>query len=137
MIIALTFTKQWKTAKAKNTAGLIFMSPDCPYRAAVWAQEAFEATQKISPINLMRYIFQRKYRRELELMGHEIKVQAAVLIYKQDEKMYRSKEAYVMSVAYSEFGGYSSSYIKNLMLERRAQARDWVNDHYKEIYKQT
>lgn len=90
-----------------------------PYQAAVYAQELFEFGYKWRRL----HVFLNK--REMELMSHEIEVQAAVLFYGVDEVQYRRREAGGMP-AYPWLKGLSPVVIEQEMLDRSVAAREWV-----------
>ena len=78
-MIPITLTRSLRGANGRNWPGLVLLDPDAPLRAAVWAQEAYEARYKLNPINLIRVRLSKRARREMELMGHEIEAHAADL----------------------------------------------------------
>lgn len=98
--------------------------------AAQWratlAQELWESIHKTNPINYFRRR-SKSEKRDLELMGHEVTVQAAVLLYGEPEATYRRTEAESMTQAYPEL--FSGVDVERELAKRRSKAREWVRDN--------
>lgn len=93
---------------------------------ATLAQEIWESIHKTNPINYLRRR-SKSGKRDLELMGHEVTVQSAVLLYGVAEATYRRDEAKSMAQAYPElFGGVD---VELEMSGLRSKAREWVRDN--------
>lgn len=120
---------------ATNNIFRIKIDPDTPYPAAVWTQERYESRYKlgslIHPLRLFRRLFKtEEFKRELELMGHEIEVQAAVVFYGALEIDYRLREAQGMKRHGSyHFETWSTSDIFGAMQRWKPEAIRWVRDH--------
>lgn len=93
---------------------------DCP--GAVLLQERFEygyrAKRGWLPIG----------KRKMELLSHEIEVQAAALIYGKDPAAYRLKEVNVMH-SYDHIYGMTDEEIENGMKAMTGEALDWIESH--------
>lgn len=135
MLPVLTFEKKFENKNAENKPGRIWMDPRANPYGAIWAQEAYEATEKLNPFKALIFLFSKNFRRNLEVMGHEIEVQAAVKFYMKDEDDYRKREAYVMAHYYDEFSGHSEEVIIREMIKVSRDARKWVNKHEDQIRK--
>ena len=121
----LTLTRRLRGRNARNWPGLVIMDPRAPLPAAVWAQECYEAGLKLNPVNLIRVAFSKAFRREMEIMGHEIETQAAVRIYGRVEAAYRRKEARVLT-RHPEFKGWGAGKIERAMRAKSCAADKWV-----------
>lgn len=119
-------------ANARNWPGLILMKKGLANQAAVWAQEFYEAKRKTFS-GVIRYIFQKRFRRELELYGHEVETQVAVWLYAEDEASYRKKEAESMQKGYSFFSDYSIEAIETAMKAVSEEAKTFVSKHQSRI----
>ena len=118
---------------ARNWPGLIKIRPDLKYLGAVWAQEAYEAMLKMAPWNMILHIFSASFRRSMELMGHEIEVQAALRFYEADSEKYRWSEAYALVHGYDDFSGYTEEKVERELRKRSKQAVRWVDDYADDI----
>lgn len=115
-----------KGANGRNRPLHVIIDPTVPYYKAVLAQEIWESVYKTNPINLIRSR-SKKGQREMELMGHEVEVQAAVLLYGVAEASYRKIEAEVMQRGYS--GLFRGVDVETEMAKRRKKAADWVREN--------
>lgn len=122
-------------ANARNWPGLIKIRPNLSAFAAVWAQEAYEATWKLSPINMLRFMFSEKARIQLEIIGHEIETRVASALYLYDQNEYRKSEATAMKT-YSIFRRYTVQDIEKAMIRRGFDAQQWIDRHRSEIMAQ-
>ena len=112
---------------AKNNAFRVVVDRDAPFRAAVLAQELYEAEAKRDPIRAVEVRLDHSAERKLEIAGHEVEVQAAVLLYGQDEDAYRAKEAASMHRGYDGlFRDMPGAEIIAAMEARAPSARQWV-----------
>lgn len=139
-MLSLTFVTDWIGGNARNTAlpfgvAIIALRPGLPERAAIWAQERYEAEGKSTPWGLVRYLADADVRRQSEIMGHEIEVQVAVWLYGADEGPKRRAEAAALT-RYDDFRGWDAEKIAEAMRKSRPAAMRWVDDHKAEIRKQ-
>ena len=112
--------------------GLIVMSPDVSDYAAVWAQEYYEVQTKVTPTGARRYTTDPAFRREVELMGHEIEVQVAVRYYGAEEGPRRASEARGLAL-YEDFRGTRPRAIAREMRRRTDAALAWIAANRTEI----
>ena len=98
----MTFTIEYplKSANGRNWPGIVVIHPDAPFKAAVVAQEFYEARAKLNPLTFLRTRLSKAARRDMEITGHEVEVQAAVEFYGVDESVYRAREAAQMQRGY-------------------------------------
>lgn len=125
------------SSNARNWPFFIKLKKGLSYPAAVWAQEAYESQYKMNPFNLFKFLFSDEEKRKVELMGHEIEVQVARIIYDdQNEDVYRYLEAIIMRNGYGGlFNKYSVSEIELLMQKNRQKAINFVIKHFIQIEK--
>lgn len=113
-------------ANGRNWPGVVILNPDAQLPAAVLAQEWWEAVWKLNPLNLILRFLPR-YRRRMEVMGHEVEVQAAALIYGLDATAYRQAEAARMQRGYAGlFDGWPTMRIEAEMRRNSHRATRWV-----------
>ena len=131
MVIGIKVRKlpivQWRKidgANGRNWPLLVIMDPDAAAYKAVLAQEIWESIHKTNPINLLK-TRSGKGAQELELMGHEIEVQVAVLLYGVKEHEYRKREAESMK-GYPQFKGWETPDIVDGMMDKTNAAQSWV-----------
>ncbi len=125
--LPVTRLKRLTGANGTNWPGYVQLDPDAPHRAAVWAQEAWEAMHKLNPINLIRVRLSRRARRRMEIMGHEVEVQAAALVYARSLAAYRRAEATAMRDGYDGlFSAVPAAAIVEAMAARGTEAARWV-----------
>ena len=96
----IVIEKNLNGRNARNWPGVVLIDPDAHEPAAVAAQELYESRHKMNPVNLLRRTFDDDHRRDMEIMGHEVEVQASVLIYGADEASRRAREAASMQRGY-------------------------------------
>ena len=133
-MIPITLTRRLKGANGRNWPGLVLLDPDAPLRAAVWAQEAYEARYKLNPINLIRVRFSKRARREMEIMSHEIEAHAAAVVYARSLAAYRRAEAAAMRAGYDGlFASMPTAAIVEAMTARRTEAARWVRRNLRKI----
>lgn len=126
-MLPIVITRRLVGANGRNWPCFAMLDPDAPLPAAVLAQEAWEAMHKANPLNMLRTRISARHRRAMELMGHEIEVQAAALIYGMSPARYRAREAEVLRSGYGGlFAGMGPSEIVAEMAARSAEARAWV-----------
>lgn len=133
----LTFERQLEGKNATNLPGVIFINPDQKFRAAVWAQEAYEAIYKLNPIGGASVKLDSSAKREMEIRSHEIETQVAVRLYNQDENEYRLHEAQVMQRGYG--GLFSNSTVEQIVGRMKGEtpfAKRWVDRNWGMIYQQ-
>jgi len=119
-------------ANATNWPGKIKMRRGLKYQAAIWAQEAYEATHKLSIINRLLMLFPHR-RRAMELMGQEIEVQVALWMYNADPEVYRRGEAQSLVYWYEDFSSFSEDECYDMLKERSYEAQKWAWKHEQEI----
>jgi hypothetical protein len=137
MLPVITLSKKLNGANGRNWPGIVIIDPAAEMRAAVWAQEMYEATWKLNPWNLLRRTFTARGREEMEIMGHEVEVQAAVLLYGVDAIEYRSLEVWALS----HYKGLWRSipvqdrprHITGLMVDVSDKAKAWVQTNLDQI----
>jgi len=115
------------TTNARNWPGVVLMRRGIRNPGAVWAQEAYEAGWKLWPWNLMRRLFSREAQRRLETRGHEIEVQAAVMLHGADPDSYRAREALDMAAGYPAFEGVPAAMVFDQMRAQDEWAARWVS----------
>ena len=114
-------------ANGRNWPGVVLISPDAPLPAAVLAQEAWEAMHKLNPINMIRVRLSRRARRRMEIMGHEVEVQAAALIYGESVEKTRYREISAMLTGYGDlFAGRTRGQLRAAMESVSDDASRWV-----------
>lgn len=118
--------KQLDGANGRNWPLYVEIDPKAAYHKAVLAQELWEAIHKTNPINLIRSRSE-KGQRTMEYMGHEIEVQAAVMLYGVAEATYRKAEAERMQAGYS--GIFEGQPVERELAARRDKARKWVREN--------
>ena len=132
------YTKLVKIAGAngRNWPGVIHLNPNAPYRAAVWAQEAYEAVHKLNPFNLLRTRLSKRHKQRMEIMGHEIEVQAVRIVYALNINSVRQREAISMKRGYDGlFADMTKDQIEQLMLANQDAANRWVRKNLNQIKK--
>ena len=132
----MTFTIEYplKSANGRNWPGIVVIHPDAPFKAAVVAQEYYEARAKLNPLTLLRTRLSKSARRDMEITGHEIEVQAAVAFYDADEGAYRAREVAQMHRGYDGlFKHMTAAQIEARMLDERETARRFVSANRSKI----
>jgi len=141
---ALTLPRwRWKRiedANGKNWPGYFIVNPELKYRAGIWAQEYFEARIRflLFPLNVLVPIGRKFpifgfFERWYEIKGHEIEVQANVMIHHMDEDSYRYDEADALATLYPSFKGKTVGEIERKMKQNSSFARRFVKKHEKRI----
>lgn len=129
---------------ARNWPGFFLVDPSAPCPAAVWAQELYEARAKWRGLPVLGPLFAigrlsprlAVAMRRIELMGHEVEVQAEVRLRGLDadgERMARLREARSLATHYRAFRGWPEGRIIGAMLDRREDAKRWVKRNWREI----
>lgn len=121
---------------ARNWPGLVKVRRGLQFRAAIVAQEAWESMHKMDPVKLFFRVFKRSKQdqREFEYMGHEVEIQAAILIYGVDAVEYRRNEALRMKEGYNGlFGHLSVNAIVAELRARSGKANRFVNQHLEKL----
>ena len=133
-MLPITIRASRKGANGTNWPGFVILDPDAPQPAAVWAQEAYEALHKLNPFNLILTRLSRSARREMEIMSHEIEVQAAVAVYGDTEGARRLREAGSMARGYKGlFSIMGERGVEQAMAACADDARRFVRRHRKQI----
>mgnify|MGYP005851590663 CR=1 FL=1 len=122
------------TKNAEHSLLEVKIDPDARYSKAVLAQEIAEIKWmwlRGFGVPGLQLVLRRipPVMRALELWGHEVEVQMAVIIYGANEGEVRRHEAWVMADSSSyEFkpAGWSSEYIERKMAKRSRKARKWA-----------
>lgn len=126
-MLPITLTRRLKGKNGTNWPGLVLLDPDAPLRAAVWAQEAWEAMRKLNPIALVKVRLSRRARRRMEIMGHEVEVQAAALVYGESVEKSRYREISAMLAGYDGlFRGQTRGQLRAAMEAVSDDASRWV-----------
>ena len=121
-------------ANGRNWPGVVHLDPEAPYRAAVWAQEAYEAVHKLNPVNMLRSQLSKRHQRRMELMSHEIEVQAARIVYAKNSSAYRLREVMSLQRGYDGlFADITQVQIEHMMLANQDAANRWVRQNLKQI----
>lgn len=121
-------------SNGRNWPGIVFINPETLYPAAILAQEWYESIFKLNPWNFIRTRIFESHRREMEIIGHEIEVQAANLIYNVSSTKYRNFEAQVMREGYDGlFMNMSHSEIVKKMKNESDFAFNWVSDRLEDL----
>ena len=132
--MTITIEYPLKSANGRNWPGIVVIHPDAPFKAAVWAQEFYEARAKLNPLTFLRTRLSKAALRDMEITGHEIEVQAAVNFYDADECIYRAHEAARMQRGYDGlFRGMTLAQIEARMLDRKAEALHLVSANRSKI----
>lgn len=132
--MTITIHYPLKSANGRNWPGIVVIHPDAPFKAAVWAQEAYEAQAKMNPLTFLRTRLPKSARRDMEITGHEVEVQAAVEFYGVDEGVYRAREVAQMHRGYDGlFKHMTAAQIEARMLAERETARRFVSANRSKI----
>ena len=132
--MTITIHYPLKSANGRNWPGIVVIHPDAPFKAAVVAQEYYEARAKLNPLTLLRTRLSKSARRDMEITGHEIEVQAAVAFYDADEGAYRAREVAQMHRGYDGlFKHMTAAQIEARMLDERETARRFVSANRSKI----
>lgn len=130
----IVITKSLEGANGRNWPGLVLIDPNAREPAAVFAQELYESRHKMNPVNLLRRTFDDDHRRDMEIMGHEVEVQAAVLLYGAQESVRRYNEATSIQRGYGKlFRHMTVDQIVAAMRGRRNKALAFVLDNRRAI----
>lgn len=112
---------------ARNNHKRIQIRRGLKYPMAVLAQEYYEACHKKSLVNRLRVRWSNKYKRRMEIMGHEIECQAAQKFYKRPLGPYRVHEAQGMLLGYGGlFKGRTRKQVYDAMRLKQDDARLWL-----------
>lgn len=128
--------QRYKSLTGRNGRNTLFVAevdPDAPYPWAIMAQEVYESRRKYrNPVALIRRVFTTEGKRDLNLRGAEVEVQAVALWYGIDPGVYRSWEAKTLA-AQSYFEGVGSAEIELRMIGFSRYAHEWVRKHGHQI----
>ena len=122
------------SSNGRNWPLVVVTRKDLSFPAAVIAQEIYESNWKTNPKNWLDY-FTDDGKRKLEILGHEVEVVTANLIYGVDIPSYRNREAYSMVRNYEIFKNCSVVGVETAMLEANQEAAEWVNNNLKRLRK--
>ena len=122
------------SSNGRNWPLVVVTRKDLSFPAAVIAQEIYESNWKTDPKNWLDY-FTDDGKRKLEILGHEVEVVTANLIYGVDIPSYRNREAYSMVRNYEIFRNCSVVGVETAMLEVNQEAAEWVNNNLKRLRK--
>ena len=122
------------SSNGRNWPLVVVTRKDLSFPAAVIAQEIYESNWKTNPKNWLDY-FTDDGKRKLEILGHEVEVVTANLIYGVDIPSYRNREAYSMVRNYEIFKNCSVVGVETAMLEVNQEAAEWVNNNLKRLRK--
>ena len=122
------------SSNGRNWPLVVVTRKDLSFPAAVIAQEIYESNWKTNPKNWLDY-FTDDGKRKLEILGHEVEVVTANLIYGVDIPSYRNREAYSMVRNYEIFRNCSVVGVETAMLEVNQEAAEWVNNNLKRLRK--
>lgn len=133
-MLPFVIRRKLRGRNAVNWPGLVVLGRGIERPAAVAAQEIWEARHKLSPVNLLRRLTSKSHRRRMELMGHEVEVQASAMLYGQAETEARRREAGALRRGYDGlFRHMTIPQIEAAMLARSVPARAWVTANLREI----
>ena len=122
------------SSNGRNWPLVVVTRKDLSFPAAVIAQEIYESNWKTNPKNWLDY-FTDDGKRKLEILGHEVEVVTANLIYGVDIPSYRNREACSMVRNYEIFKNCSVVGVETAMLEVNQEAAEWVNNNLKRLRK--
>ena len=122
------------SSNGRNWPLVVVTREDLSFPAAVIAQEIYESNWKTNPKNWLEY-FTDDGKRKMEILGHEVEVVTANLIYGVDIPSYRNREAYSMVRNYEIFRNCSVVGVETAMLEVNQEAAEWVNNNLKRLRK--
>ena len=120
------------SSNGRNWPLVVVTRKDLSFPAAVIAQEIYESNWKTNPKNWLEY-FTDDGKRKMEILGHEVEVVTANLIYGVDIPSYRNREAYSMVRNYEIFKNCSVVGVETAMLEVNQEAAEWVNNNLKRL----
>ena len=122
------------SSNGRNWPLVVVTRKDLSFPAAVIAQEIYESNWKTNPKNWLDY-FTDDGKRKMEILGHEVEVVTANLIYGVNIPSYRNREAYSMVRNYEIFKNCSVVGVETAMLEVNQEAAEWVNNNLKRLRK--
>ena len=122
------------SSNGRNWPLVVVTRKDLSFPAAVIAQEIYESNWKTNPKNWLDY-FTDDGKRKLEILGHEVEVVTANLIYGVDIPSYRNRGACSMVRNYEIFRNCSVVGVETAMLEVNQEAAEWVNNNLKRLRK--
>ena len=122
------------SSNGRNWPLFVVIRKNLSFPAAVIAQEIYESNWKTNPKNWLEY-FTDDGKRKMEILGHEVEVVTANLIYGVDISSYRNREAYSMVRNYEIFKNCSVVGVETAMLEVNQEATEWVNNNLKRLRK--
>ena len=122
------------SSNGRNWPLVVVTREDLSFPAAVIAQEIYESNWKTNPKNWLEY-FTDDGKRKMEILGHEVEVVTANLIYGVDIPSCRNREAYSMVRNYEIFKNCSVVGVETAMLEVNQEATEWVHNNLKRLRK--
>lgn len=126
MITPIIIERHIDGANGRNWPGFVMLDPRAHYKAAILAQEWYEAVYKLNPWHAFRVLVSDNAKRRMEIIGHEMEVQAAHEIYNAPVGKYRWKEAERMKAGYDGlFDQYSLPGLVYAM-KQHEWCRRWV-----------
>jgi len=132
----IVITKRLTGKNATNWPFLVVLNKELEFPAAIAAQEIWESRHKTNPVNLVKVLSSKNKRREMEYMGHEVEVAAAVELYGEDERSYRRMEAEMLQRGYKGlFDHLTVEQIESEMKKRSREAKKWVAENIKTLRK--
>ena len=122
------------SSNGRNWPLVVVIRKDLSFPAAVIAQEIYESNWKTNPKNWLEY-FTDDGKRKMEILGHEVEVVTANLIYGVDIPSCRNREAYSMVRNYEIFKNCSVVGVETAMQEVNQEVTKWVNNNLKRLRK--
>ena len=122
------------SSNGRNWPLVVVTRKDLSFPAAVIAQEIYESNWKTNPKNWLEY-FTDDGKRKMEILGHEVEVVTANLIYGVDIPSCRNREAHSIVRNYEIFKNCSVVGVETAMLEVNQEAAEWVNNNLKRLRK--
>lgn len=128
MIFPIVLVTKSLDKNGTNKPCLVLMNPNAEHFESVLAQEVYESQLRTHPVRMF-LIFSKKFRREMELMGHEIETQHAVKHYGVDEHQKRVEEANALIFRYKDFRGETIDDVIKLLQANKQKALAWLEQY--------
>lgn len=140
MILPRVYFRKLEGKNAQNSPWRVLIDRRAPYWRAILAQEVWESNHKRGalwrPLRLFRMLFRREeFDQDLEIMGHEVEVQAAAVFFGLGQAQYRAAEARAMAAHYPQFEGWPPERIVLWMEHQTRPARKWLGRWEKALRK--
>lgn len=116
---------------ATNNVFWIAIDPTQPNLKGILSQELYESRYRSNFFNLFGYMVSTRVAREMELMGHAISIETLRYTVQPVERIideYRVVHARSLA-RYSQFSSVPRSRIVELLKEKEADARKWINEN--------